>query len=64
MLVGLEDGETLQIQCYGQDPEWSIPEASLADVSFVADNYELGYKTGVMAGEWANENLGGEAEFG
>ncbi len=39
-------------------------EMDLAEVSFVADNYELGYKTGVMAGEWVNENLGGEAEFG
>ena len=39
-------------------------EMDLAGVSFVADNYELGYKTGVMAGEWVNEELGGKAQFG
>ncbi len=39
-------------------------EMDLAAVSFVADNYTLGYKTGVMAGEWVNKNLNGEAKFG
>ncbi|MDO4345071.1 MAG: sugar ABC transporter substrate-binding protein [Eubacteriales bacterium] len=32
--------------------------------SYIADNYNAGYNTGVMAGEWINEKLGGEAKLG
>ena len=32
--------------------------------SYIADNYNAGYNTGVMAGEWINEQLGGEAKLG
>jgi len=37
MLVGFQNGDVMQVQCYGQDPNWQLPEASLADVS-VSDN--------------------------
>lgn len=32
--------------------------------SYIADNYNAGYNTGVMAGKWINEKLGGEAKLG
>ncbi|MCB6203236.1 sugar ABC transporter substrate-binding protein [Extibacter muris] len=39
-------------------------EMDLADACYLADNYELGYLIGTMAGEWANKAVQGKAEFG
>ncbi len=39
-------------------------EMDLADVSYLADNYDLGYMIGSMAGDWITEALGGEAKLG
>ncbi|GLR16099.1 T9SS type A sorting domain-containing protein [Portibacter lacus] len=37
MMEGLQNGDIMKIQCYGQNPNWQIPEASINDVS-VSDN--------------------------
>ncbi len=33
ILKEIGNGGTLKVQCYGQDPNWSLPEASIYDVS-------------------------------
>ncbi|WP_235298409.1 T9SS type A sorting domain-containing protein, partial [Portibacter marinus] len=32
-LIGVQPGGTIQVQCFGQDPNWSPPQASVNDVS-------------------------------
>lgn len=39
-------------------------EMDLADVSYLANNHDLGYMIGSMAGDWITKNLGGEAQMG
>ena len=39
-------------------------EMSQADISYLADNYDLGFMIGSMAGNWISEALNGQADFG
>lgn len=39
-------------------------ESPSAVRNYTADNYNAGYSTGKLTGEWINENLGGEAKLG
>ena len=39
-------------------------ESKSAVKSYVADNYNAGFNTGRLTGEWINENLGGKAKVG
>ena len=39
-------------------------EMAQADISYLADNYDLGFMIGSMAGDWISEALDGKADFG